>query len=329
MKEKNEKIDLDDQKMNKLLAIVGPTATGKTDLGLSLAKKYHGELVSCDSRQVYRGLDLMTGKIPDAKKIVKHQGYWEVDRTAIWMLDVCEIQRVYSVSDYIRDAKVVLTDIWSRGKLPIVVGGTGYYLRGLLEGFANVGVPVNEELRDEINGLEIAQLQARLARLSPARWERMTNSDRQNKVRLSRAIEVGEYRMMNGEIVDDPPLLCEKIDVLKIGLDTSIDELRQRIKVRLEKRIDQGMIDEADKLHRVGLSFDRMDQLGLECRYLAKYLNKAMDLETMKRRLEVKIGQYAKRQRTWFRADTSICWFEIGQNRWMAKVEKRVRDWYN
>lgn len=311
---------------NKLLAIVGPTATGKTDLALDLAREFGGELVSCDSRQVYKGLDLISGKIPDGQ-VRRDSKCWIVDGIPIWMLDMVEPSVIYGVNDYIRDGRLVLEDIWNRGKLSIVVGGTGYYLRGLLEGFENIGVPINEELRQELKDLAVLSLQERLILLSPKRWERLNYSDRNNKIRLTRAIEIEEYLKIN-EIRETTPLL-RNIDILKIGLDSSTPYLKDRIAQRLDQRLNDGMIDEASHLHQMGLTFERMESLGLECRYLARFLGSQIDLDQMKQELVIKINQYAKRQRTWFRADSAVEWFDIEESDWSLKVEKRVRAWYN
>src|SRR3989338_8125799 len=129
--------------MKKLLVILGPTATGKTDLAINLAKKFNGELIACDSRQVYKGLDIGTGKYPaQYKKLKKGEGFWEIDGIKIWMYDKVFLNIQYTVFDYVKDAEIVIKDILDRGKLPIVVGGTGLYLRALSEELHNLSVPI-------------------------------------------------------------------------------------------------------------------------------------------------------------------------------------------
>lgn len=315
------------EQKNKILVIVGPTATGKTDLGLRFAKEFDGELVSCDSRQVYIGLDLISGKVPSGN-FQKHQGYWEAEGIKIWMLDMVVPSNVYNVSDYIRDGRAVIKEIWERGKLPIVVGGTGYYLKGLLEGFANVGVPVNQDLRRELDHLEVSDLQRKLSALSSRKWLTLNNSDKNNKVRLIRAIEIEKHGAGMTELVEDTPLLCP-LDLLQIGLATPKEILQKKIKLRLESRIDQGMIEEAERLHAQDLSLERMKQLGLECRYLAMYLGAEISRQELVTQLGIKILQYAKRQWTWFKRDERINWFDVTSDDWSMQVEKKVRDWYN
>ena len=310
----------------KVLAIVGPTATGKTDLALLLAKKLNGELISVDSRQVYTGLDIGTGKLPGAKvSVEKHQGYWLMDGVPIYMLDVENPENRFSVSEYVSQAALVLEDILKRGKLPILVGGTGMYLKGLLEGFDYLHVPSNESLRNELDSLSVKELQERLKAISPQTFLAMNNSDKNNPRRLIRRIEV---------VSTDQPLSSNttetsKYNVLKVGLATDREILNERINIRVDHRVDQGMVSEAYELKKQGLSVQRMHELGLEYRYLADVLTGRLSKEEFKKLLKVKIHQYAKRQMTWFQEDKSIQWFDISDPEFITKVEKTVEDWYN
>ena len=174
-----------------LLVILGPTSTGKTDLALSLAKRFDGEIISCDSRQVYINLDLGTGKLPSQQKTLKKgKGFWEIDGVKVWLYDVVSAKLQYSVADYIKDAHKVLKDLRERGKLPIIVGGTGLYLKGLVEGLSNIDIPIDKELRKSLEKLSKEELQKKLINLSLKKWNQMNNSDRQNPRRLVRAIEL-------------------------------------------------------------------------------------------------------------------------------------------
>ena len=185
--------------MKKLLVILGPTATGKTDLALYLAKKFNGELVSCDSRQIYGGLDIGTGKMPsnstyEVKRIRPCRsndiGYWEIDGIKIWMYDVVSPKKQYSVADYVKDADRVIGEIRAKGKLPIIVGGTGLYLKAIFEGLPNLAIPVDKKLRNRLAKLSKAELQEKLKKVSPEKWESLNQSDRENSRRLIRAIEL-------------------------------------------------------------------------------------------------------------------------------------------
>lgn len=323
--------------MQKVLVVLGPTATGKTDLALSLAKKFDGELVSCDSRQVYKGLDIGTGKEPGKSitnyelRVKKEKGYWEIDGVKVWMYDVADPKKQYTVKDYVEQAGRIVEDIMSRGKLPIIVGGTGLYLKALLEGLPSLDIPTNEKLRGELEKLSLEELQQKLRTLSPTSWGKMNNSDRQNSRRLLRSIEITS---MNGYSVASKKLevKSQKYETLKIGLTAPRDVLKNRIYSRLLARIDQGMIREAEQLHQGGLSFKRMEELGLEYGMLAKLLAGQVNEDQLVDLLSVKISQYAKRQMTWFKNPSTssgcINWFDITAKGWLDVLERQVASWY-
>lgn len=321
---------------NKTLVILGSTATGKTDLALKLAKKFNGELVSCDSRQVYKGLDIGTGKLPSQMSNLKKQNrFWEIDGIKIWLYDVTGPKKQYSVADYIKDARKVIGDIRKRGKLPIIVGGTGFYLKALLEGLPNLAIPLDWQLREELTELPLEDLQKKLQKLSPKKWEKMNNSDRKNPRRLVRALEIvimnpkGEGSFMVGE---DSSLVAQN-DILKIGLTAPRQILYQRIDERVVSRIDQGMIEEARNLHKSGLSYKRMRQLGLEYGVLADYLQGNISKQELIRVMQGKIHGYARRQITWFNNPSTssgyIHWFDITDKKFIHKMEDLISKWYD
>lgn len=313
--------------MNKLLVIVGPTATGKTDIALALAKKFNGELVSCDSRQVYKGLDIGTGKLPSNEgSIEKRDGYWLTDGIPIWGYDVAYPTSQYSVKEYIEDTEKCITDIANRRKLPIVVGGTGLYLRGLLEGIAQLDIPIDIPLRNELDSVSLEEVQRRLQELSYIVWEQLNQSERGNKRRLIRHIE---RLQSNSKNKIEKCGLDKTYDVLKIGLTAPREVLYRRIDERLKKRIAQGMIAEGLSLQKQGLSLNRLNELGLEYRYLAKLLSNEITKEEFYQQLRVKIHQYAKRQLTWFKKEKNINWFAITEKNYGDNVEKLVQGWYN
>lgn len=333
--------------MNKILVILGPTATGKTDLALHLAKKYNGELVSCDSRQVYKGLDIGTGKEPGIKnkelRIKKYDLRWEIDGINVWMLDVVDPNTQYTVSDYVQDAWKVIEDILKMGKLPIVVGGTGLYLRALIEGLPNLSIPVDQKLRGKLEKLSKEELQEKLKQLSSERWENLNQSDRENPRRLLRSIElVLMYGHSNKSQISnlktqsfnklriDPEQsrMGQNYDILKIGLTAPRDILNYRIDQRVLSRLDQGLIQEAEKLHKQGLSFKRMRELGLEYGILADFLEAKVNREEFIKKLQTKIHQYAKRQLTWFKKMKDVDWFDIEKPFDLLTLEKGVDSWY-
>lgn len=331
----------------RLLVVLGSTATGKTDLALSLAKRFGGELIACDSRQVYQGLDIGTGKLPSAvilsasegsqldsssvnrrtqNDIRRNNGFWAINGIKIWMYDVVSPKRQYSVADYAKDAGRVMREIRDRGVLPIVVGGTGLYLKVLLEGLPSLAIPVNKKLRGELIKLTVSQLQQRLQAASPTRWRQMNQSDRANKRRLIRAIEVVG---LDSSLITQNDTDKNQDNILKIGLTAPRQVLYDKIDVRVLTRLNQGMIEEAIKLHQNGISFKRMKELGLEYGLLAEYLQGKINRLQLVDQLKTKIHQYAKRQLTWFKKEPDINWFDISQPNWQRQVEKRVSDWYN
>lgn len=322
--------------MKKILVILGPTATGKTDLGLNLAQKFNGELVACDSRQVYEGLNIGTGKEPGKKdsrlkindlRIKKEKGYWEINDVKIWMYDMADPKTQYTVVDYVKDAWKVIEDIWQRGKLPIIVGGTGLYLKALLEGLPNLNIPINPKLREELANLSKEKLQQKLQELSFEKWESLNESDRQNPRRLLRSIELHSMNPYTDKC-KELNVSCHKHNVLKIGLTAQREILNQRIDLRVIFRINQGMIEETKKLHQQGLSFLRMRQLGLEYGNLADLLEGKVTKVEFIKKLQTKIHQYAKRQLTWFKKEKNINWFDITKPELALKVAKLINSWY-
>lgn len=320
--------------MKKLLVILGSTATGKTDLALSLAKKFNGELVSCDSRQVYRGLDIGTGKMPSGNngQLKKGRGFWEIDEIKIWVYDVVSPKKQYTVADYVKDASGVVRDVEGRRKLPIIVGGTGFYLKALVEGLSNLAIPVDKKLRKELEQLTVSQLQEKLKEISFERWERLNDSDSNNPRRLVRAIELELGKRNKGGQGNQG--LAKGFDILKIGLNASREILYQRSDERVINRIKQGMIEEAERLNRGGLSLRRMRQLGLEYGILADFLDgNIKNQDELIEIMQFKIHGYIRRQLTWFKNPStcsgSICWFDITDKDFSSQVEKLVRQWYD
>ena len=311
----------------KLLVILGTTSTGKTDLALSLAKKFNGELISADSRQLYKFLDIGTGKLPASyESLEKGDGYWQIDNIRIWMYDVLSPDKRYNLYDYINEASQRIREVSKRGKLPIIIGGTGLYLRSLLEGVSNYGITADSGLRAELEDLDIQDIKKRI---SPSVLSHLNNSEINNKRRLIRLVELSlAETQKSGESFTG---LAGEYDFLKVGLETDRTILRERISRRLISRINQGMIEESrDLLDKNILSYERMEELGLEYRYLAKFIKgEIKSVEKFLNLLTVKISQYAKRQETWFKKDTDVNWFDISDNDFTQKVEKRVLDWYN
>lgn len=293
----------------KLIVILGPTATGKSDLAVEIARQCNGEIVSADSRQVYRGLDIGAGKITkrEMRGIPHH------------LLDVANPKRQFSVAQYQRLALRATSDIIKRGKTPILCGGTGLYIQSIVENTVLPSVPPNPALRKKLSQKNTAELFEILTTLDP---ERAQNIDAQNPVRLIRAIEIAT---LLGR-VPKPSTVPSPCNVLQIGLTLPPDILREKIRVRLQKRLKQGMIAEGKHLHKDGLSWRRMRELGLEYRALADFLTHTTTREYMSENILKESYQYAKRQMTWFKRDTTIEWFKPTQTtRIVSRVKKFLK----
>ncbi|HRH30825.1 MAG TPA: tRNA (adenosine(37)-N6)-dimethylallyltransferase MiaA [Candidatus Paceibacterota bacterium] len=274
----------------KIVVILGPTATGKSDFAVELAKKINGEIISADSRQVYIGLDIGSGKITKKEmKGVPHH-----------LLDVTNPKKEFSVADYKKLADKKIEEIISRGKIPIIVGGTGFYIDSVINDSQLPEVKPNKNLRKELEKLSTGELFKILKKLDPRRAKEI---DAKNPVRLIRAIEIAKTLGKVPKLKTNP-----KYNTITIGLDFPDYELKERIEKRLISRFKNGMLDEAKKLHSQGLSFKRMEQLGLEYRYMAKFLQGKITEKEMVEKLNLEIWKYAKRQRTWFKRDKNIIW---------------------
>lgn len=267
-----------------LIAITGPTATGKTQLGVSLARALDGEIVSADSRQLYRGMDLGTGK--------DLQDYGEVP---YHLIDIAPAGYKYNLYEYVRDARAAISDIESRGRQTILVGGTGLYVETLLKGIDLPEVPRDEALRAALEGKSLEELTEILSSMK----EMHNTTDVDTCQRAIRAIEIQTYYQAHPEAAaaTEP----HPIDALCILVDIDRDERRRRISERLRRRLDAGMVDEVRRLLDSGIPAADLEYYGLEYKYLTLYCTGRMDYDSMKRELEIAIHQFAKRQATWFR----------------------------
>lgn len=310
-----------------IIVILGPTAVGKSDLAVRLAKKFNGEIISADSRQVYKGLDIATGKI--TKK--------EMRGVPHHLLSVAPPKKQFSASDYIEIARPIIFQIIGRGKLPIICGGTGFYISTLLGEIELADVPPNKKLRRQLKSKTARELYEILKKLDPSLAKTI---DSKNPVRLIRAIEIAKAKLAtyNPQPTTKLPHLAVSspsggespnsvakplsLGVLKIGLNLPKEELRKRIHLRTLARIKKGMIGEAKRLHERSLSYRRMQELGLEYRLLAKYLNNKIAKKELAEQIEKENWHYAKRQLTWFKRDKEIKWFKPNDK----KIEKIVKN---
>lgn len=294
----------DDVVSKKIIVVVGPTASGKSDFAVKIAKTFNGEIVSADSRQVYKGLDIGSGKVPRDRSLrsdVKYAKYYYYHGIRHHLIDVASPKRIFTVAQYQKLTREAIYDIWQRGKLPILCGGTGFYIDAVLNGAIIPEVKPNKILRKKLEKKSTAELFLILKKLDP---ERARNIDRYNPRRLVRAIEIAETL---GKI---PPLKINplKADVFKIGISKNEKNLKKLIEKRLLRRIKEGMIKEVHNLHKNNLSWKRLEDLGLEYRYVARYLQDKITKKEMVEILKKEIWRYAKRQMTWFKRDKKIIW---------------------
>lgn len=277
--------------MRKMITILGPTASGKTTLAAHLAAKTGAEIISADSRQVYRSMDIGTGKdladyVVDGKKIPYH------------LIDICEPGTKYNLFRYQEDFLNAYEDIRNRGVKPILCGGTGLYIEAVLKGYSLSPVPQNAELRERLSGKSLEELTAMLVELKKKTGSTMHNrSDVDTAQRAIRAIEIEEHNLNNPM----PERECPPIDSLIIGVDIDRDERRRKITNRLKARLEDGMVEEIQGLLRRGIPAEDLIYYGLEYKFVTEYVTGKLTYDEMFRQLEIAIHQFAKRQMTWFR----------------------------
>lgn len=271
----------------KAIAVVGPTACGKTKRGVAIALELDGEIVSADSRQVYRGMDVGTGKdLADYPAGMRYH-----------LIDVAPAGYRYNLYEYLRDARRAVDDITSRGKRVVIVGGTGLYVESLLKGIILPEVPENKPLRESLAGKSLDELAAILAGMKTL--HNVTDID--TAQRAIRAIEIEEYYLAHPEAAE-LARTPRPLDAAIIGLDIPRDDRRRMITARLRRRFDQeGMLDEVKGLIDSGVSPENLIYYGLEYKFLTLYLTGNITWAEMEQGLETAIHQFAKRQMTWFR----------------------------
>lgn len=297
----------------KIVVIVGPTASGKTALSIHLAKRYSGEVISADSRQVYTGLDIGTGKVTKTEMgSIRHH-----------VLDILPPQKVFSADAFVHHAVLAIESIARRNHLPIIAGGTGFYIDALLGRVVLGDVPANASLRQKLAGYTTEKLCALLSKKNMARYlELKQKNELNNRVRLIRAIEIAS----GAKITYKTDVVLPQYDALIIGVTHPRDTLRERINARLAARIKRGMFKEMERLHARGLSWKRMRELGLEYRYGAEYLTGSLTRLEVETILQQKIWQYARRQLTYWKRNQNIQWFHPSE---IQKIDRLVKTFLN
>lgn len=277
--------------MQKMITILGPTASGKTSLAAALAARIDAEIISADSRQVYRGMTIGTGKDLD--------DYRQGDRLIPYhLIDICEPGTKYNLFQYQQDFHLIYNNIVARGVRPILCGGTGLYIESVLKGYALSPVPQNQALRDKLADKSLAELTEMLEDLKRRNHSVMHNrTDVDTAQRAIRAIEIETYNLEHP--TDNRTL--PPIDSVIIGVDINREERRRKITQRLKQRLEEGMVDEIRQLLDRGISPENLIYYGLEYKFVTEYVIGKTSYEEMFRQLEIAIHQFAKRQMTWFR----------------------------
>lgn len=308
----------------KLIVILGPTATGKTRLAVELARKYNGEIISADSRQVYRGMDIGTGKdLAEYGSFAKKrlgkatrasrgnsgrasQASREPQGVKYHLIDIISPKTQFNVAKYQKLAYKAIAEAQKTDKLPFLVGGTGLYIDSVIQGFRLPQKIVDiKKIRAKLDKLSLPQLLAKLKKID---LETFKIIDKRNRRRVQRALEI--YFETGKKKSDQQEMLKPDLDILILGVKFPLEEIYRKIDRRLEARIKEGMIKEIKKLRRQGVSWKRLDEFGLEYRYVSRYLRGLLSYKEMLEQLKLAIHHFAKRQLTWFKRNDGIIWIE-------------------
>jgi len=361
--------------VNRLLVICGPTATGKTSLAIKLAQKFNGEIVSADSRQVYQGMDIGTGK--DIPKISNFQflisNKFKISNlrfknfltsnlkpqtsnsVSVWLLNLVSPKYRFNVADWLKCAQIVIADIWRRGKLPIIVGGTGFYIKVLIDGIDSLRIPADEGLRKRLEGLSVAQLKRRVEKLAPEVYKQMNKSDKNNPRRLIRKIEI--LKKQNLKITKTRPSISylpadatspksctyrcwrahqalqagklKAVSYLQIGLTADRKKIYKRIDRRVKERLRDGLLNEIKRLLKSGINWDDPGMNCLAYKEFRPYFEEKISLEKAVERWRFDEHKYARKQLTWFKKDKRIKWLDITKKDYKKKVFALVKKFVN
>jgi tRNA dimethylallyltransferase len=320
--------------MKKLLFIVGQTATGKTATALQLAEALDGDILSADSRQVYIGLDIGTGKdIPntfvpvDTELQLRGKPIRTLTngRTKLWLVDQIYPDEEWSVAHFAEAAWTIIPQLWKNKRLPIIVGGTGFYIQSILQPAQTIGVPRQDALRQELDELSVEELQRRAEIVSPERYAQLNNSDRNNPRRLTRMIEIAETAKT------EPQPRPKNVDSLFIGLTADEQLLESRIRSRVESRVQAGMIEEVAALRKkYGAAITTLPAFSATgYAETVAYLDKKITLDELIALWTQRELDYAKRQNVWFKKQFGIQWFNIRDAAEKTRLDIAVKTWYH
>jgi tRNA dimethylallyltransferase len=288
------------QKQNNLplIVILGPTASGKTKLAVNVASKLNGDIISADSRQVYRRMNIGTGKdYEDYLPAFKQNHDWPAGIEGVHLIDIVEAGESYNVAFFQRDFQKAYQDIFSRNKTPILCGGTGMYIESVLRNYEDTQVPISQGFRDELS----LKTGAELISIFQGKYFQ-ENADISTRKRLIRAMEIGKWKLENVDLKKEVFNLFLNINKIVFGINIPVEIRRKRITKRLHDRLNNGMIEEVKYLLESGISAEKLIFYGLEYKFITEYLVGVLSYDEMTKRLEIAIHQFAKRQMTFFRS---------------------------
>jgi tRNA dimethylallyltransferase len=287
----------------KIIVILGPTSSGKSNFAIKMAKKSGGEIISADSRQIYRGMDIGTGKVP---------GKWDMKQKTFvsekihhYMIDIISPRTNFNVAKFKRQSEKLIGDILKRGKLPIICGGTGFWIQAIVDNVNFPEVKPSWKLRKKLDKYSAEKLFTMLYKLDPSRAKTI---DSKNKVRLIRAIEICKAIKKVPSIKNETRKM--KYETLQVGIQLSKEQLHKNIEKRVRARFKQDMIKEVTKLHRLGLSWKKIQSFGLAYFWIPLYLQNKLPKEELIGKVIQAEKNYAKRQMTWFKRDKRIKWLK-------------------
>lgn len=327
---------------NKLLVVVGPTAIGKTSLALKLAKKFNGDILSADSRQVYKDLGVITGKsLPVNSKYeetatlrgrnlklknAKNLGYWVTsDNVRIWLMDLVDPREEFSVALWNKAFKSAYEFVSKDNKLPILVGGTGLYVKSVTGGIETIEVPLDKNLREAKKSAE--ELYDLLEKIDPLKAASLNPSDRKNPVRLVRAVEIANWKTGKEGISTQAGMT--HISMLIIGLTAPIEVVYRRVNQNVDKRVSEGALFDVKKILESGVLWSSQSIRGFGFKELKSYFIGGLSKEGAISKWKAAERRYARQQLAWFKKDKKINWFDITDKNFEKKVEKLVRSWYD
>ena len=304
-----------DKRQSQVIIIYGPTSTGKTNLALRLSKKYNGEIISADSRQVYKNLDIGSGKVDLERRVKKNKGYWVVDGIKIHGFDIAKPGDNFSVYDFIKYTSLKIKNITSLGKRPVIAGGTGFYISSLINGLHSAGIGPNEKLRKQLLKLSRDDLYKKLQSLDWAKAGSLNNSDKNNPRRLIRAIEISLSKQK--ATVSKHPVVNYNL----IGLSAPNKFLFSKSDEWLETRFEK-IVEEIKNLISTGVDEKWIDNLGLEYRWISRYVLGKISRDVSKTKLKRDQHAFIRRQKTWFGKFKNAEIFDVSKNGWQQELEK-------